>query len=322
MRERVSTLPGVESAALFGWMPLGFEDTGTSNIEVAGYARRTGETLNFRNTIVSPGFFATLRIPLVAGRDFTDRDDAKAPRVVIVNETFAQRFWPGQDAVGRVIKINGREVTIVGVAKAGKYRALNDASESFFYLPNEQNTWQLDLSLCVRVSGGDPSAIATALQQEIHAIDPNVEVWRTLTLTDYIGAALMPQKIASSLLTLLSAVALVLAAMGVYAVMAYAVNQRTQEFGVRMALGASPADVLRQVIKQGLTLAIAGVALGLVLATGVTRLLGGFLYGVSPFDAVTFAAVCVLLMLVALLASYVPALRATRVNPIEALRAE
>jgi predicted permease len=330
LRERLAAMPGVESVALASWFPLGFEDTGSNNVSIPGQPTPAGIQHSFRTAIVSPGYFATLRIPLVAGRDFTERDDTKAPRVAIINETMAQRFWPGQDAVGRIFRNDGSETTVVGVARAGKYRALNDAPECFFYVPNTQAPWALDLGLCVRMAAGSSGSAGAPrvdvstepLRRLIHSIDPNVEVWQTLPFIDYVEAALMPQRIASSLLVVMSSVALVLAAMGVYAVMAYAVSQRTQEFGVRIALGATPRHVLCQVTRQGLTLAAIGIAAGLVLAGGGTRLLVSFLYGVSPFDPATFCGVSLLLAGIAALASYLPARRATQVNPVKALRAE
>lgn len=325
LRDRIAALPGVESVGLANWFPLGFEDTGTANIGIPGQPTRTGEQLNFRLAVVSPGYFRTLGIPLVAGRDFTARDDPTAPRVVIVNETLALRFWPGREAVGRTLRIDGRERTIVGVAKAGKYRALNDAPECFLYLPNDQARWALDLGLCIRATGGTTGsalALTRLVQREIHSLDPNVTLWVTLPLENYVQAAAMTQRIASTLLTVLSSVALLLAAMGVYAVMAYAVSQRTQEFGVRLALGASTRRLLWQVGQQGLVLAATGAGLGLGLAFAVTRLLTNFLYGVSPFDPVTFAGVPLLLAVVALLACWLPARRAARVDPMVALRTE
>lgn len=325
LRQRVAALPGVEAVGLANWFPLGFEDTGTGNIEIPGRPTRTGEQLNFRLAIVSPDYFRAMGIPLVAGRDFDERDDPKAPRVVIVNETFARRFWPGQDAVGRTIKVNGREMTVVGVAKAGKYRALNDPPECFYYLPSDQARYALDLGLCVRYAAGAAQGVETAtrqLQREIHALDPNVTLWVSLPLASYVQAAAMTQKIASTLLAFLSTVALLLAAMGVYAVMAYAVSQRTQEFGVRMALGAGAGRLVWQVTRQGLVLAATGAGIGVALALAVSRLLTNFLYGVSPFDPLTFAGVPLLLALVAVLACWLPARRATKVDPMTALRAE
>ncbi|HWL13952.1 MAG TPA: ABC transporter permease [Opitutus sp.] len=322
LRERVAGLPGVEAAALANWFPLGFEDTGTSYVELPDQPRRAGEQMNFRLAIVSPHYFDTMGIPLLAGRDFTERDSLDAPRVAIVNETMAQRLWPRQDAIGRTFRINGTETRVIGVAKSGKYRGLNDPPESFFYQPSLQAPWSLDLGLCVRVSGGSPAAMLEAVRNEIHAIDPAVEIWKALPLATYIEAAVVTQKIASSLLALLGTVALVLAAMGVYAVMAYAVAQRTQEFGVRIALGATSADVIADVLRRGLGLALVGIAAGLAGALAVTHLLAGFLYGVSPFDLTVFVGVPLALALTALLACYLPARRATRVNPIVALRAE
>ncbi|HWA26976.1 MAG TPA: ABC transporter permease [Lacunisphaera sp.] len=325
LRQRIAVLPGVDSVALANWFPLGFEDTGTGNIEIPGRPTRTGELLNFRLAVISPDYFRTLGIPVVAGRDFNERDNPTAPRAVIVNETFAQRFWPGQEAVGRTIKIDGRERTIVGVVKAGKYRALNDPPECFYYLPNDQARWALDLGLCIRSATGaadNPQVLTRLVQREIHALDPNVTIWATLPLENYVQAAAMTQRIASTLLAVLSAVALLLAAMGVYAVMAYAVSQRTQEFGVRMALGANARQLHWQVVRRGLVLAATGAGVGLLLAFAVSRLLTNFLYGVSPFDPVTFTGVPLLLAAIAILACWLPARRATKVDPMTALRAE
>lgn len=320
LRQHLTALPGVDSVALANWFPLGFEDTGTDHIELPDRPRRVGEQYNFRRAIVSPGYFRTLRIPLLAGRTFTDRDGPAAPRAVVVNETMARRLWPGRDAVGQTFRDNGRTVRVVGVVQTGKYRTLNDAPECFFYLPCEQAPWDLDLGVCLRVSGGDPAAFSQRLRSAIHDLDPRVEVWTTLPMTEYIAPAVLPAKIASSLLTLLGLVALILAAMGVYAVMAYAVSRRTREFGVRLALGASHGDIQRLVLGHGLLLTGTGVAAGLGLALGVTHLLTSFLYGVSPFDPAAFVGVPLLLAAIATLACWIPARRATRVDPMVALR--
>jgi predicted permease len=317
--QHVESLPDVESAALASWLPLGLEGCKGYDVAVDGYQRPRGEDSVYTFAIVSPGYFSTLRVPIVTGRGFADSDGAGAPRVAIVNEAFARRFWPGRDPVGRQFRTGGAVRTVVGVAKTGKYNQLSEAPLCFFYLPYLQGVPDLDLSLCVRTRA-DPSAFAGSLAQAVHEVDPGVELSQTIPLSVYSGMVLVPQRMASSLLLLLGAVALVLAAMGVYAVLAYTVSQRMQEFGVRIALGATARDILALVIGRGLLLAAAGVAAGLVCALAVTRLMSGFLYGVSPFDPATFVGVPALLGLVALLACYAPARSATKIDPIVALR--
>ena len=321
LRERLAALPGVEEAALASWFPLGLGGCKGTGVQVEGRTRQRDEDPTYKFAIVSPRYFAAMQISLLAGRDFTDQDNLAAPSVAIVNETFAQRFWPGQDPIGRKFRSGGRERTVVGLARTGNYDRLNEAASCFLYLPYQQGVPDLDLNICVRTRS-DPAAFARTLEQAVRDADPGVGLRRVMPLSTHVESVFFPQHMASLLLSLLGSVALVLAAMGVYAVMAYAVSQRTQEFGVRIALGATAGDVLRQVIRQGLVLAASGVAVGLGLALGVTHLLASFLYGVSPFDPVTFVGVSLLLALVAVVACYVPARRATRVNPIEALRAE
>ena len=320
-RQRLAGLPGVEEVALASWFPLGLGGCMGSDAYVKGYQRPDGEDTTYEFAIVSPRYFATMKIPLVGGRDFTDADDASAAPVAIVNEYFARRFWPGEDPLGRRFRTGGVWRTIVGVAKGGKYNHLDEGPWCFFYLPYQQGVPDLDLSLCVRTQG-DPAAFTNTLRQTMRDLDPGVELLETLPLAEHSSMVLFPQRMASSLLLLLGFVALALAAMGVYAVMAYAVSQHTQEFGVRIALGATPQDVQRLVIKRGLLLTATGVAAGLVLALAMSHLMAGFLYGVSPLDPATFIGVPAGLTLVALIACYLPARRATRVDPMIALRAE
>lgn len=321
LKERIAAMPGVESAALASWLPLGFEGGPQHTVTVESYEQKPGEDTTFPFSIISPDYFATMKIPLLEGRDFTDHDDDTAPKAAIINETMAKRFWPGQSAIGRKFKAAWRTLTVVGVAQNGKYRSLSEPARCFFYVPYRQGVWDLNLGLCVRTTA-DPAALANTLQQEIHRLDPRVEVWATLPMTSYIQAAYVAPVLASRLLVWLGVVALLLAAMGVYGVVAYVVSQRTQEFGVRMALGAKPSDVLRLVIGHGMRVAFVGMGVGLLGALAVTRLLGGFLHGISPFDPLTFAAVMLGLALVSLLACWIPARRATKVNPVDALRAE
>jgi len=321
LHERLAALPLVEEAALASWFPLGLAGGKGHGVTVEGYERPAGENPTYEYAVISPRYFAVMGIPLVAGRDFNDADDAGAQDVVIVNEHFARKFWPGQDPVGRKFLTAGRERTIVGVAKAGKYSQLNEAPKAFFYLPYRQYVPDLDLSIAVRTRT-EPLASADLVRQTVRELDPGVDVWGMLPMTGHIQGALFAQRIASDLLSSLGAVALVLAAMGVYAVMAQSVGQRTQEFGVRLALGATAGDVLRLVLSQSMRLVLLGALAGLALAAALTRLLANFLYGVSPFDPLTFLAVPALLGLVALLACWLPARRATQVDPVTALRAE
>jgi predicted permease len=320
-RQRLAALPGVEEAALASWFPLGLAGCKGSGVYVEGYQRPDGEDTTYEFAIVSPRYFAAMRIALLAGRDFTDQDDAKAPQAAIINEAFAHRFWPGQDPIGRRFMTGGTWRTVIGLAKQGKYNRLSEGAWCFFYLPYQQGVPDLDLGLCLRTVG-DPAAFANTLRKTVRDLDPGVELLQTVPLAVHSGMVLFPQRMASSLLVLLGFVALVLSAMGVYAVMAYAVSQRTQEFGLRIALGAGTRDVLRLVLRKGVLLAGAGLVVGLLLALAVTRLLAGFLYGVSPFDPPTFLVVPFVLMLVALLACYLPAHRATKADPMTALRSE
>lgn len=332
IRRRLATQPGVEEAALASWLPLGLGGCKGSNVAVEGYDRPAGEDLTYEYAIISPRYFAALRIPLVAGRDFTDADDAAAPTVAIVNEHFARRFWPGQDPLGRRFRTRGAWRTVVGVAKAGKYNRIDEAPWCFFYLPYQQGVSDLDLNLVVKLvtpglagksgTSTDPAGFAPTLRAAVRQQDPGVEVLETLTLQAHSSMALLSQLLAANLLVLLGGIALTLAAMGVYAVMAYTVSQRTREFGVRLALGATTGDLLGHVLGQGLRLAGLGVAIGFVFALLLARLLSRFLYGVSPFDAATFLGVSLLLGLIAIGACVWPAWRAAHVDPMTALRAE
>ncbi len=322
LRERMAAVPGVQEAALASWFPLGFEGGPSTSVTVDGYQRAPNEDVSVSFSIISPRYFEAMRIPILQGRDFAVQDDADSARVAIINENMAKRFWPGQNPLGRIMRIWGdRNATVVGIVKSGKYRSLNEPPRPFFFLPYQQGVWDLNLGVVLRTTA-DPAGFIATLRQEVHRLDPGVEVWAAITAKDYVEASFLPQRIAATLLVGLGIVALVLAAMGIYGVMAYVVSQRTHEIGIRMALGAKTMDVTKMILAQGMTLAGIGMAIGLGGAVAVTRLLSNFLYGVSPFDPVTFMGVPLILGVVTLLACLVPAQRATRVDPMIALRCE
>jgi predicted permease len=321
LHEHAATLPGVEQAAMASYFPLGFEGGPSLTVQPEGYARKPNEDLSVPYGIISPHYFDVFRIPILSGRDFQDSDDADHLKVAIINETMAKRFWPGQNPIGRRFNIWRGDFTVVGVVKAGKYRSLNEPPREFLYLPYQQGVWDLNLGVTLRTSG-NPATMINTLREAIRNLDPRVEVWADIPMTDYIKAAFLAQAITATLLTGLGVVALTLAAMGIYGVMAYVVSQRTHEVGIRMALGAQVRDVLRLIVRQGMTLGLLGILIGLAGALALTRLISSFLYGVSPFDPLTFLGTATLLALVTLVATLIPASRAAKVDPQVALRYE
>ena len=267
--------------------------------------------------VVAPSYFAAMGIPLVRGRDFTGDDTAGRPPVVIVSEALARRYYRG-DAVGRRAWVGGLgEAEIVGVARDGKYRFLGEDAAPFLYVP-------LLTSYAPRMhlvaGGGADAPPLAAIREAIASVDPALSADRLTPLAGIVAASLFPARMGAVLLGAFGALALALAVIGIYGVLAYSVGMRTREIGIRLALGAGRRDVVRLVVGEGMTLVAIGLAIGIVLAVAATRLLGSFLYGVSPTDAVTFAAVIAVLGGAALLASFLPARRASRVDPVVALR--
>jgi putative ABC transport system permease protein len=275
--------------------------------------------------IISGGFFSAMRIPLLAGRDFDDADDSSKPNVAIVSEAMARRYWPGLNPVGRRFLMTAgvaprAPFTVVGLAKDAKYRSLTEPPTPFVYMAYQQRPLApLFMGAVVRTSG-QPQAAVPALRREIHALDATVEPLELHTVDEAIAPAFSRVRAAATFLMVLAGLALFLAALGLYGVMSYSVTRRFQEIGVRVALGAQPSDVRNMVLGQGLRMALAGVAIGLLGAFSLTRLLSAFLYGVSATDPIVFSGVALVLALVALLASYLPARRATRVDPLISLR--
>ena len=320
--ERVATLPGVEAVALASTTPLGLGNLfgGTRiSVQVPGQQPPPGQdAFKLESSTVGPGYLDVLRIPLLKGRDFTLADREGTPRVAIVNETMAERFWPGQDPIGQRILYEGQEVRIAGLARDSKYARVNEDPKDFLYLPYAQNL-QSRMTLFVRTSG-EPSAIAPALRHEIRALAENLPVLNLMTMEDSIAVSRLPQRIAATVATVLGLIGLLLAGVGIYGVVAYSVAQRRREIGIRMALGAHQGTVIRLVLRQGLVLVLSGVAIGGLAAFGLSQLLAGLLFGLNPGDPVTYVGIAALLVLTALMASFLPARRAARTDPTMAFR--
>jgi putative ABC transport system permease protein len=324
--EQVRRLPGVESVSAVNCLPLrgGCWD---SIYLIEGRPIPSRENLPDADfNTAQPGYFRTMGIPLLAGRDFDERDGPASTRVVIVSQTFARENWPSEDPLGKRVKQDWPEgtgpwMTVIGIVGDAKRRGLDAAFRAEAYKASRQ-TDPAGLFLVVRTRVADPETLVRAVGREIHTLDADLPVWGVRTMEFYTGRATATRRFPMMLLATFAGVALVLAAVGIYGVVSYAVAQRTHEMGIRIALGAAAPDVLRLVVGYGLRLALAGVALGLAGATGLTRFLKAVLFGVEPIDLPTFIGVSVLLVTVAMLACVVPARRATRVDPIVALREE
>jgi predicted permease len=304
--ENVRALFGVREASLADFVPLGF-DSNNISFTPEGYVAGPHEAVVAGYAHISPGYFSTMRIPFVRGRDFTAADSAGSEPVVIVNQALADRYWPRQDAVGKRMRVEGSWRTVAGVVRTTDYYELNEPPEPFLYLPLFQS-FSSGVVLHVRTSG-DPRAAAGTVTQVIHRLNADLPVSDVSTLEDRIGAGTFTLHMAGTFVGMFGVLALVLAAVGLYGVIAYGARQRTHEIGM-MVLG------------QGARLALVGVGIGLVASLGAARLVRSLLFGVGVGDPVTFVVVTGLLVGVALLACYVPARRAMRVNPIDALRHE
>ncbi len=322
LRRRLEAAPGIAAATYSDTVPLSFSRGNWDSVEVEGYAPARGTDSIVYRSLVAPGYFDLMRIKRLEGRDFSDRDVADAEPVMIVNETFARRFFGGGNAIGRKIREGKTTYTVVGLVKDSKYNTLTEAPMPFLYRAFRQGYRTGHETLFYIRTAGDPTAALATLRREAAEVDVNAAVQETMPLADYIGACLYPLKVAATMLTVLGALAVSLAAVGLYSVMAYAVSERTHEVGIRMALGAQRRDVLGMVVRQGLALTGAGLAAGIAGALLVTRAAGAMLVNVDGADPVTFAAAAVFLAAVAALASYLPARRATKVDPMVALRCE
>jgi macrolide transport system ATP-binding/permease protein len=318
LMDRVKALPGVESAVFARATPLGYGSYSESPIAVDGYQPPPEEQPTVEYNEVGPDYFVTMGIPLVSGREFTRADDEKAALVAVVNETMAARYWRGKDPIGERVQVKGRWMRVVGVAKDSKYRSVRETPKPFFYVPWRQN-FTVGGGLYVRTPL-TPETMATALAREVHALDGNLAPYEMITMQEQVDRSTSAQMVAVTLVGVLGGLALLLAAIGLYGVMSYAVSQSARELGLRMALGADESNVWRLVMSRGLGLVAGGVLLGAAVALALTRLLGNLLYKVSPRDPLAFGGAFAVMTIAALAACFLPALRATRTDPARALR--
>ncbi|OLE54888.1 MAG: hypothetical protein AUG51_06005 [Acidobacteria bacterium 13_1_20CM_3_53_8] len=323
--ERVNSMPGVESAAFARNVPLNGSNM-ELGINIEGVEPPGGRpSFHTDFNVVSPKYFSTLGINLLRGRDFNDTDRQEPTRVAVVNETMARRFWHGEDAIGKRFFLgqiaDGTPVEIVGVVRDGKYRTIGEDPRPYFYMSSVQD-YQPQMTLHVRTAQGGAASVLAGIRQEVAAMDKSVPLLDVMPLEQATGVSLIPLKAAATIAGIFGLVGLLLAAVGIFGVVSFSVAQRTREIGIRMALGAQVSDVLKLIINEGMRLALAGVFIGLLASVAVTRLLASLLYGISATDTATFIGVALLLSIIAFIASYIPARRATRVDPMVALRYE
>jgi macrolide transport system ATP-binding/permease protein len=320
---RLDAVPGVTTT--FGNIPLIAHYTNNTSLILPGETlESTAEHMTNTQT-VRANYFATMEIPLLRGRGFTERDDERAPRVAVISDTLARKYFPNQDPIGKRVGVDDKsagKIEIVGVARDIKYNSQRELDEPLIYLPWQQNLEEVGEMFFALRTPVDPTALATRAREAVRETDVNLPLTRVTTQTVQTREALAEERVFAGLMSFFGGLALLLAAIGLYGVIAYSVTQRTHEIGVRMALGARAIDVLKLIVRNGASLALAGIAIGLGGAYAATRLMRTLVFGVTPTDLTTFIVVAVLIFLVAVLACYIPARRAARVDPLEALRYE
>jgi predicted permease len=323
LNDRLKRLPGVEHASFAGPLPLDQYEYGT-NITIENRVPKTeNERLGVMYSIVGHDYFETMNTAIVEGRAFTERDNETAPRVVIINQTLARRYWPEQNPIGKRLRMGGDRspwLEVIGIAEDGKYVSFGEPPTDYLFVPFWQN-YDGQMTLIIH-STGAPESLAANIRQEVKALDEQLPVYGVRNAPQYLDRLMSLPKSIAAMVSIFGALALALAAVGLYGVMSYAVAQRSREIGIRMALGARAGDVLRLILKQGLILVLVGVGLGLAGALALTRVMQSLLYSVNSNDPLTFGSVAIVLLVVALLACWIPARRATKVDPMIALRYE
>jgi len=316
--DRVRAIPGVESATLSRLIPFSYGAFSTGSLAIDGYQPAPDEQLNAPYVEVGEDYFKTLGIPIVAGREFQRTDDESAVPVAVINETMGAKYWPGKDPIGQRLKVKDRWLQIVGVAKNINYEDKLEIPRTFFYVPLRQNFLESN-NLLIRTHE-TPAVVGSALAREVHALDPNLAPTAPFRVQEQVDRKGYTQRLAATMVAIFGVIALFLAAIGLYAVMSYSVSQRTRELGLRMALGASVKDLLGMVVSHGVRLTAAGIVIGAVAAVTLTRLMGPVLYKVSPRDPIAFGLALLVIAIASLAACFLPAWRATRIDPVQALR--
>jgi macrolide transport system ATP-binding/permease protein len=321
--EAVQAIPRVQSASFGSRLPLGFGGNNSTSIAVEGYVPRENEEIVINYSTIGPRYFETMGIPIRQGREYSDTDTLQSPRTLVINETMAKRYWPEGKALGGKIRLGQNLAEVVGIVADSKYSTINERPLAQLFFPMSRSETST-LRLFVRTAG-DPAPLVAEVRNAIRGIDATLPVYDARTLNEHMQIAVFAQRMAANLLGAMGALALLLAAIGLYGVMAYAVSQRTQELGIRLALGASPGSLLGMIVGQGMKLTMIGLAIGLAIALGAFGSIGAvrtLLPGISPMDPITFVAVPIVLGSIALLASWIPGRRAGKVDPLVALRYE
>jgi len=317
--EDVRALPETRAVGISDWLPLGLSGS-DRGVSVPGYEFVEGERQSLYFATVTEGFLEALGVELLEGRTYTAKDDASAPPSIIVNQRFAEHFWPGQSAIGKVVHTAGKDREVIGVVANGKYRTLGEGPTDMMFLPLRE-LFRTEVTIVARTAAA-PATVLRRIQEIVREADPDMPVYDVRTMEDHMGIALLPARLGGSVLGLFGLLGLALAAVGIYGVMAYSVAQRTRELGIRVALGADRRRVVRLVLGEGMRLTTIGAVLGLGGAVLAGRVVRGLLYNVSALDPAAFLVVPTVLVAVAALAVYVPARRAASVEPVRALKVE
>jgi putative ABC transport system permease protein len=316
----LKAIPGVRAAGISSGIPFGVGNYTTSPFSAPGKSSLPdGSSVPVDWRVASPGYFETMKIPLLRGREFTDSDTASAPDVMILSRAAARTFWGDEDPIGRIVRrvADNKDFTVVGIVGDVRSTTLNRESPALYYSSGSR-TWPL-MDVVLRAQS-DPTAVMTAVRQKIKAMDPELPLSNIRPMGEWVSTSAAQPRLNASLLGVFACVALLVSAIGTYGVLAYSVSQRTKELGLRMALGADRGGVLRLVVREGMTVGMAGIAIGVLAAVAFSKTLSALVYGVSIWDPATYAGVSAILALVALLSCVLPAVRASRVDPMVALR--